>query len=389
MLWSGAGHSNNVEGMRAVDAALAEAMASIKGDVVAVFLFATYHHMGDAAAMVDVAIDRAGTDVVVGCSAMGVLTDARENDREPGVAVLVLAGDQLEAIPIVAQGEDVGRFVGERIVPYSSEDGLLVLMPGVMSNPVTLIEQVGEMAGNMPIVGGLASGNPWAEESPRTLQWCGEWIGEDGVVGVLLTGVKTAIGVAQGCQPFGQAYAVTQAKGNVIHQLAFAPAVDALKEALDTLSAEEKANLRNNIFVGLAMDEYATERGRGDFLIRGMIGIDQQSGALAINEHVSVGQTIQFNRRTPDAAHEDIVQVMQDLKQTTGSPSNACGLYFNCTGRGFGLYGQPDHDLLVIRKHLGAFPMAGFFGNSELAPVGGRNFVHSYTGALALLWEED
>jgi small ligand-binding sensory domain FIST len=389
MIRAGAGHSNDADGMRAVDTALSEAMSHLGGDSADVaFLFATYHHMSDAAAMVDVAIDRAGTDVVAGCSAMGVMTDARENDREPGVAVLVLAGDQMGAIPIVAEGDDAGRLVGERVLPYSDEYGLLVLMPGVTSNPVTLIDQVGEMAGNVPIVGGLASGNPWAQESPRTLQWCGEWIGENGIAGVFLTGIKVATGVAQGCQPFGQAYAVTQAEGNVIHQIAFVPAVDALKEALDTLPAEEKAHLQNNIFVGLAMDEYATERGRGDFLIRGM-WIDERSGAIAINEHISVGQTVQFNRRTPDAAHEDIVQVMQDLRQTVGRPSHACGLYFNCTGRGFGLYEQPDHDLLVIRKHLGSFPMAGFFGNSELAPVGGRNFVHSFTGALALLWEEE
>ncbi|MDP6040619.1 MAG: FIST N-terminal domain-containing protein, partial [Candidatus Latescibacteria bacterium] len=196
MIRSGAGHSNDAEGMRAVDAALSEALANLSGSVAdVVFLFATYHHMGDAAAMVDVAIDRAGTDVVVGCSAMGVLTDARENDREPGVAVLALAGDQLSVVPIVAEGDEEDNFVGERVLPYSDEAGLLVLMPGVTSNPVVLIDQVAEMVGNVPIVGGVASGNPWAQESPRTLQWCGNWIGENGIAGVLLTGVKVATGV--------------------------------------------------------------------------------------------------------------------------------------------------------------------------------------------------
>ena len=389
MLRSGAGHSNDADGMHAVEAALSEALKGLgDGAVDAAFLFLTYHHIGDAADIVDVVIDRVETEAVFGCSGMGVLTDARENDREPGVAVLVLGGDHLEVTPIVAEGDDAGAIIGEQVVARGTADTLLVLICGIYSNSATCLKQIAEVAGDVPVVGGVASGNPWGATSPQTLQWCGRWIGAYGVVGALLTGVKVATGVAQGCQPFGQAYAITRAEGNVIQQIAFVPAVDALKEALNTLSAEERADLRNTIFVGLAMDEYAIERGRGDFLIRSLTHIDEQSGAIAINEQVSVGQTIQFNRRTPHAGHEDMVKVMQELRQSVGRPSNTCGLYFNCLGRGFGLYGQPDHDVLVIRKHLGAFPMAGFFGNSELAPVGGRNFVHSYTGALVLIWEE-
>ena len=353
-----------------------------------VFLFATYHHLSYIPDMIDAAMDIAGSEAVIGCSGMGVLTDARENDREPGVAVMVVESNRLTAIPVFARGDDAGVQIGERLLPFVTPEAVLVLLPGVSVHPGMLMRQIADVAGPVPIVGGMASGNPWRPESPRTLQWCGHAIAEDGVAGVLLTGVRTAIGVAQGCQPFGQAYAVTQAEGQVIRQIAFAPAIDALKEALDTLTIEEKAHLRNNIFVGLAMDEYATGRGRGDFLIRSLIGIDNQAGALAINEPVSVGQTVQFHRRTPDAAHEDIVQVVKRLKGKVGQTSQVCGLYFNCLGRGFGLYGQPDHDVLVIRKHFGAFPMAGFFGNAEFAPVGGQNFSHTYTGVLTLLWEE-
>jgi small ligand-binding sensory domain FIST len=28
--------------------------------------------------------------------------------------------------------------------------------------------------------------------------------------------------------------------------------------------------------------------------------------------------------------------------------------------------------------------MAGFFGNGEFAPVGGRNWMHNYTGVLVV-----
>lgn len=387
MIQSGAGHSNDPDGLTAARLAVQSAMNHAKlkqADLI--FLFMTHHHLNMAQELVQEVMDIADTENVVGCSGMGVLTDARENDREPGVAILAMGGPDIEAVLVYDRGDMAGIGIGEKLLPYAKEEALLVMMSGLLSDPAIIMKQITDTAGNLPIVGGVASPNPWERTPLQSLQWCGHEIGEDLVVGVLLRGVHFVTGVAQGCQPFGQAYTITQCEEYVIQQLAFAPAVDALKEAMDTLTAEEKANLRRNIFIGLAMDEYAVKRERGDYLIRGLMGIDERTGALGINEPVSVGQTVQFNRRTPDAAHDDMVQVMKQLKKEKGRIAGACALYFNCMGRGFGLYGQPDHDVLVIRKQLGAFPMAGFFGNAEFAPVGDRNFVHSYTGVLTLLW---
>jgi small ligand-binding sensory domain FIST len=387
MIQSGAGHSNEPDGLLAARTAAKSAMGQAKltrADLV--FLFVTYHHLNVVSTLVEEVMAIAFTENVVGCSGMGVLTDARENDREPGVAVLVMAGEELEVVLVHDHGQDAGIGIGEQLLPYEKDDALLVLMPSLSRDPTDCLKQITDAVGEIPIVGGMPSPNPWERTKTQSLQWCGQKVGEDLAVGVFLQGINFATGVAQGCQPFGQAYTITQCDGQVIQQLAFAPAVDALKEAMDTLAPEEKAHLRRNIFIRLAMDEYATERKRGDYLIRSLLGIEERSGALGINETVSVGQTIQFNRRTPDAAHEDMVQVMKQLKQDKGCISGACGLYFNCMGRGFGLYGQPDHDVLVMRKYLGSFPMAGFFGQAEIAPVGDQNFVHSYTGVLTLLW---
>jgi small ligand-binding sensory domain FIST len=46
------------------------------------------------------------------------------------------------------------------------------------------------------------------------------------------------------------------------------------------------------------------------------------------------------------------------------------------------LYGVPDHDVTLSRQHLGTFPLVAFFGNGELAPVGPRNFFHTYADVL-------
>ena len=64
--------------------------------------------------------------------------------------------------------------------------------------------------------------------------------------------------------------------------------------------------------------------------------------------------------------------------------SMAGALMFSCLGRGQYLYGQPDHDSTIFRRHVGPVPLGGFFCNGEIGPVGGGTFVHGYTSAFAL-----
>lgn len=388
MILSGAGCSTAASTLDAVKTAVGEAMKQAAIDRAhLVFLFATAHHGADVGPMLRVAVDMAGTEAVVGCSGMRVLTGQGEIEREPGIAVLAMAGKNLAAAPFLVRGEDAAIQIGETVRPYVSKESVLVLLSDVFHyHPSSLIRELQETLGETSIVGGAASGGPMER---RTLQWCGMDVAEDGIAGVLLSGgLRAVTGVAQGCQPFGQAYTITKAEGNVVYEIAFAPAVEALKEALLTLTPDEKENVGRSIFAGLAMDEYATRRGRGDFLVRNLIGMDPNTGALGITEQVEVGQTIQFNLRTAAAAREDIEQVVGRLASMTREAPPQFGLYFNCLGRGFGLYGQPDHDVSVIRKYFGELPLAGFFGNAEFAPVGGKNYVHNYTGALVLFTEQ-
>jgi len=44
----------------------------------------------------------------------------------------------------------------------------------------------------------------------------------------------------------------------------------------------------------------------------------------------------------------------------------------------------PGHDVTLIRERLGEWPLVGFFGNGEFAPVGTTNFFHNYTGVLVV-----
>jgi small ligand-binding sensory domain FIST len=94
---------------------------------------------------------------------------------------------------------------------------------------------------------------------------------------------------------------------------------------------------------------------------------------------------VSFLVRDADAAREDLAARVRELKAALGGRPPAFGLYFDCLGRGAGLYGEPGVDAAIIREHLGEFPLGGFFGNGELAPFMGSNLVHNYTGVLVLV----
>ena len=112
--------------------------------------------------------------------------------------------------------------------------------------------------------------------------------------------------VSQGCRPVGPEMVVTRAEGNILLELAGAPALRKLREVLAGLTAQERLSFGGGPQLGIAMDEYADEHEIGDYLIRAVIGIDEQREALAVGDVVDVGRTVRFQLRDADAARSDL-----------------------------------------------------------------------------------
>ncbi|MHB8330475.1 MAG: FIST C-terminal domain-containing protein, partial [Acidimicrobiales bacterium] len=191
-------------------------------------------------------------------------------------------------------------------------------------------------------------------------------------------GIETV--VSQGCRPFGHPLVVTRSEDNVIFELAGRPALERLvNQAHDTLTEEEILLLEmGGLHLGRVIDEHREQFGRGDFLVRNVIGADRASGAIAIGDTVPVGTTVQFQLRDARTADED-------LRAALGGRQADGALLFTCNGRGTRLFDEPDHDVGVLVDQLGPLPIAGFFAAGELGPVGGRNFLHGFTASVTLL----
>jgi small ligand-binding sensory domain FIST len=92
---------------------------------------------------------------------------------------------------------------------------------------------------------------------------------------------------------------------------------------------------------------------------------------------------VQFHVRDAATADEDLRALLQADVRGQGRPA-AGALVFSCNGRGSRLFPAPDHDAKAVRAEVGPVPLAGFFAQGELGPVGGQNFIHGFTASVAL-----
>lgn len=205
-----------------------------------------------------------------------------------------------------------------------------------------------------------------------------------GAAGVLLGGdVDLRTVVSQGCRPVGPAMVVTGSEGQRLLTLAGVGALAKLEQVLAGLPPEDQALATRGLQLGVARDEYADAHDHGDFLVRAVLGADRERGALLVPDEVAVGQTVRFHVRDAEAADRDLRDL---LARSLGDRSVLGGLLFSCNGRGAAFFadslGSAAHDAAVTREVLGGPAVAGFFAGGELGPLGGRNYLHTFTASL-------
>lgn len=329
-----------------------------------------------------------GNPLLIGCTAGGVLGVDRELESTPAISLAAAWLPQVDLHPFTVSPEDLSEDRGtgfwiEKLGATPAEEPVGILLPEPFSCDVmTLVAILSDVYLGMPLIGGLASGGAQAGEN---ILFFNEETFREGAVGVLLTGdVALQTIVSQGCRPIGRPFIITKADGNILLELAGLPATEALRQLLLTLSPQDQALARRALLFGVVMNEQQEAFRRGDFLIRNLIGMDPQTGALAVGDRVQVGQTVQFQLRDADTAREDLRELLKDHTPRLAQAPPAGALLFSCLGRGQDLYGEPHHDTRMIREGLGPIPLAGFFCNGEIGPVGQRNFVHGFTSSLGL-----
>lgn len=374
-----------VSRLRASGEAVAEAMAAasarlgtdVPPDLVCLFLSA--EHADRAQEVLDAVHAELRPAHVIGCVAEGVVGGDRELEQGPALSLwaAVLPEDAtIETFHAVAFGGDDGIAITG--FPELGEPDLVAVCVDFSTFPAApFVERLNELAPELPLVGGIASGGA----PGRQTLLVGDRVVHEGLVGVALYDVPVRTVVSQGCAPIGREAVITEAEDNVVFELAGEPALERLRADVEALSAELQALALEGLMVGLVIDENKAEYGRGDYLIRGLVGADEDTGAIAVGGEVRVGQTLRFHVRDARSADEDLLHA---LARSLDGARAAGALLFTCNGRGSGMFGEPHHDARAVTRSLATQALAGFFCGGEIGPVGGRAFVHGFTATLAV-----
>ncbi len=364
------------------------ALATLGGAPDLAVVFVSHHHGPDFA---EVAADirrQTGTRVLVGCTGESIVGEDREVEGAPALSLWLASLPGVRLVPMrleFAATPEGGTIVGwsdELPQAWPPEAALIVLAEPFSFPADRLLERLNEDRPSARVVGGMASGAH--QPGGNRILW-GDREFDNGAVAVWIDGaVSLRSIVSQGCRPIGRHFVVTKVDRNVIYELSGRPALAQLQEVFQTLTPEEQQLAQQGLHVGSVTNEYRDSFGRGDFLVRNVIGADASSGAIAVGDFVRLGQTVQFQVRDADTADEDLRVLLAAVPEKPVEPNSRGALLFSCNGRGTRLFDVPHHDAGAIRARWSDIPLAGFFAQGEIGPVGGKNHVHGYTASIAL-----
>jgi small ligand-binding sensory domain FIST len=352
-----------------------------------VFAFVSAHHAAAYGRLAGLVSDALGGRLLIGCSAGGVIGGGHEIEQRPGLALSAAFLPGVTVQPLRLSGDALPSPRAEpaawrELIGVAGDDPQLILLPDPFSfDAEAVIRGLDRAYPGAATIGGIASGG---RQTGENALWLADGLHHDGLVGVALSGnIALDTVVAQGCRPIGEPMFVTACERNIIRELDGQAPLAVLQELHERLDARDRQLARHSLFLGVVMKEDRVEYRQGDFLIRNLLGIDPQSGALAIGALVDETSVVQFHLRDADTSAQDLDAMLERYRQRE-MPAPRGALLFSCLGRGQFLYGHADHDTDAFRRMLGDVPLGGFFCNGEIGPVHGQTFLHGYTSAFGL-----
>jgi small ligand-binding sensory domain FIST len=338
-------------------------------------------------------LQRTGATTLVGGSGSGVLADRHEAEGVPALSCMALWLNGASATPIRLDQDSLAALnnpetwhAGTGRSPESVR-GILLFADPYRMDSTALSDGLHRCYPDVPIVGGMMSAS---EHRRNTWIFVNDQVFEDGGAALVLEGAITVVPmVSHGTEPVGEPWTVTAVDRSTILTISDRPALEVLLDTAELLlgAKQPEEKLFGDWMIGFAANEYQDEFGRGDFLVRGMIGGDQERKGVIIGGMPRVGQTVQFQRRDPSLAGVDLRQHLLDLRAQLAGITPGAGLLFTCNGRGEALFGKPHHDSEAVGALFRDVPIAGLFCNGEIGPAGplGEPALHGFSATLVML----
>jgi len=331
---------------------------------------------------------------VVGCTATGTFTEERTMDG--GVAVALVTSDTYRFDTAIATGlgdtiqgtvrDAVRKLPAATEYPYQSA---LVLHDGLSGVGERLSLAIQRRFGpHIEFAGGAASDNYRMESTPV---FCGETVADDALVLTQISGPKRpVIAVDHGHEPISEPWEVTDAAGNVVHELGGKPAFEVWKDAVrgsvaETFgtSVDDLAPDSDELYMLMGAYEFGIDQG-GTYKIRWPRVAVESTGALRFAVDIPEGTVLRVMYGSRAEQIRSARRAADDaLARSEGDIAGA--FVYDCACREIILQDAFADAVAEIADGLSA-PLAGFETYGELCMQRGQlsGFHNTTTVIFAL-----
>lgn len=362
----------------------------------------------------------------VGSVGLGVCGNGCEHIDAPSISAMIGTFDEQDFCIFPPFNNDDNE-AEHHMQPWLDQSDPMMIFthgdPMIDANPTHVLAQMDQFAGGFS-VGGLTSSRT------HHLQIAGD-VTEGGFSGVAFSqNIAVASSLSQGCRTIGNTHTITRMDDAHIADLDETPALDVFENDMRLMAAKQtnasleriridddlttgqsdhngdKKDDEENVFKGEVLAALpVSESDQGDYLVRNIVSIDEDSRSIDIAHPSYKGERIMFVYRDDKTVCDDLsanlVQMRERITRDQGGFNPKGALYISCVARAFSDFSFPHNtendpdstrqlrkkpchqscgEMALIRNIIGDVPLTGFYAAGEIKA--GKLF--GYSGILIL-----
>jgi small ligand-binding sensory domain FIST len=366
------------------------------------FLYLSDRLAPDATSILELFRSVLNIDNWLGTVGVGVCGCGESHIDKPALSVLVGRLNPEDFCLFSGKSAAPGA-VPETLAAWTEKkDPLLIFVHGdsLAQQDPGLVLKVMEQATGGFYVGGFASSRK------EHIHFAGGF-SKAGISGIAFSqNVKVATTLSQACTPIGDVHTITRGNEHVIRELNSRKATDVFEDDIralaisrigrnpDTILVDEEVIKRPDSapeeFKGLLKGEVhaafpVSESDQRDYLVRNIVGIDPEEGAIAVSQNISPGERVMFVRRDDETLRQDLsrslLEIRARVQKENGIFAPRAALYVSCMARAYaGEAGNGEDEMKLVQEIIGDVPLAGFYAGGEICNAR----IYGYTGILTL-----
>ena len=307
-----------------------------------VLLFLTCGYASNPKTALKEAAKAASTTQVIGCSAMGLLSDEEWLiDSEGAVAMVFPADFCLQPARLLKKPE----LLLSLVTPSSAMFGI---------NQVD-IKQIGAISTDEY---GHGPYSIW--QTSREVKKGYIHVGFENKI-------DYAVGVAQGVRQISPLMEITKGEKHTLLTLNNEPALKNLRDSLPENLHGIFCKQPHNILCAISENEDVESINQGHYKLQHIVSLEEEKNTIHISGTVHEKRHIFWALRDEAKAQEEMQNAIDAAKKSLAKKPKFAFVFPNIS-RGPEFYGGYDKDIDMLKAAFPDMPIIGFYGNGEIAP---------------------